>query len=128
MKMKKILLICLVSLIAVMVAASFFSNDFTVNIDGQDIDGVAGFLVAGVAGGFGLLIGALVVLIVGAMLAFFFVGGTLLVVGALALAGVMLALVAFPLFLPVLIPVLLVWGIAKLLHRNKKAQFPALPQ
>lgn len=124
--MKKMILLCLVLVLAALLCANFFANDLVVNVDGVDLDGAAGYLVAGLAGGFGLLVAAFVLLIVGAVLGFFFVGGTVLLVGGLALGAVLLALVAFPFCLPALLPVLLVWGIAKLLRKHKKPELPSL--
>jgi hypothetical protein len=132
MKMKKVLLLTLVLFLAALAVASIFPEAMTVNIDGMDMDGPAGVLASGFAGGLAIVITGFVLLLVGGILAFAFVGSTVLVVFCLALVAGLLALAAVPLLLPILLPLLFIWGIAKLVRRNKipaaRTAAPSLPQ
>jgi hypothetical protein len=98
-------------------------HGMTFDIDGEDIDGPLGAALGLLFAGGGIVIGALVVLFVGAVLAVVFAGiGVLLALG-LGLAALVLAAVISPLLLPLLIPAAIIWFFMSRNRRNRvKAQ------
>jgi hypothetical protein len=71
------------------------------NIDGDQIDGPLGALLA-----------AVIMLMVGAILAVVFAGVGIMLIGGLGLGGLLLALAVSPLLLPLLLPLALIWYLA----------------
>ena len=92
------------------------------NIDGDEVDGPLGALLAVIFAGGGLVIAGLVMLVVGAVLAVVFAGVGVIVVGALGCAALAVALALSPLLLPLLVPVAIVWY---LVSRSRKERLPA---
>ena len=91
------------------------------NIDGDEVDGPLGALLAVIFAGGGLVIAGLVMLVVG-VLAVVFAGVGVIVVGALGCAALAVALALSPLLLPLLVPVAIVWY---LVSRSRKERLPA---
>lgn len=89
----------------------------SITINGRSITGPFDALIA-----LGGLIFTLVVLFcVAILLAFVFAGVGLIVLGCLALVGVILAAIAFPFLLPILVPLFIVWLVCSLARRTKAA-------
>src|SRR2546426_5708973 len=89
------------------------SNAVTIVVNGQE---VAGPLKGAI--GIGGLGGALIALVCAAiLLAFVFAGIGVVVLGLVVLAGLLLALLAFPFLLPGLIPLAVVWAFVAILRR-----------
>jgi hypothetical protein len=91
----------------------------TFNIDGDEIDGPPGALLAVLFAGGGTLIAGLVMLVVGAVLAVVFAGVGIILLGALGLAALAVAAAVSPLLLPLLLPLALIWFFV---HRSRKAR------
>ena len=115
--MARKLAIALAVLMLVIVAWALFaeSNAVTIVINGQE---VAGPLKGAI--GIGGLVVALIALVCAAiLLAFVFAGIGVIVLGLVVLAGLLLALLAFPFLLPVLIPLAIVWAFVAIARRPK---------
>jgi hypothetical protein len=93
------------------------SPGMSFDIDGDVIDGPLGVLLGLLFAGGGLLIGGLVVLSVGAVLAVVFAGVGVLLAFGLALAALVLAALISPLLLPILIPAAIIWFF---MHRARR--------
>lgn len=92
---------------------AFDAADFmSFNIDGDEVDGPLGALLAVLFAGGGLVIGGVVLLVVGVVLAVVFAGVGVILLGALGMAAVAVALAISPLLLPLLVPVAIVWYLA----------------
>ena len=94
-----------------------WNGDMNMHVDGEQIDGPLGFLLATVFAGGGTLIAILVTVVVALVLALLFAGVGVIVIGALAFAALTVALALSPLLLPLLLPLALVWY---LLQRSRK--------
>ena len=93
------------------------SSDVTIVVNGETLRGPAKLA----AEGWGLLVGVVALFCAAILLAFVFAGIGLVVLGALVLAGLVAAWIAFPFLLPLLIPLVIVWlFIALLRGRNEK--------
>ena len=84
---------------------------------GDDFDGPFGALLGLVLAGGGLVIGGLVALFVGAVLAVVFAGVGVVLVAVLALVALLVAAALTPVMLPVLIPAAIIWWLVS--RRNK---------
>jgi len=95
-----------------------YSGDMSVNIDGDQVDGPLGALLAMLFAGGGTLLAVVIVLMVGAILAVVFAGVGIILIGALALGAMLVALAVSPLLLPLLLPLAVVWYLAS---RSRKS-------
>ncbi|MHC4721146.1 MAG: hypothetical protein ACYS6I_00410 [Planctomycetota bacterium] len=86
-----------------------------VTIDGHTITGPIGGLVDV----WGVLVAGVVLFCVAVLLAFVFVGVGLVVLGTFALVGLILAAVALPFLLPLLIPLFIVWLFCCMVRKSK---------
>jgi hypothetical protein len=84
-----------------------WSGDMTVNLDGDQIDGPLGFLLATLFTGGGMLLAVFISVITVAVLAVVFAGVGVILIGSLAIGALVLALAMSPLLL--VIVVALVW-------------------
>ena len=82
------------------------------NIDGDEVDGPFGVLLAVLFAGGGTLLAAVIMVIVGVVLAVVFAGVGIILLSALTLAAVCVALAISPLLLPLLLPLALIWYFA----------------
>ncbi len=89
------------------------SSGMSINIDGDHFDGPLGTLFGVLFAGGGLLIGAVVLLGVGVLLAVLFAGLGVLAVGALAALLLFVGLLASPLLLPLACVLAIVWYLAR---------------
>lgn len=96
-----------------------YSPGMSFDIDGDEIDGPLGVVLGLLFAGGGLIIGGLVVLSVGAVLAVVFAGVGVLLAFGLALAALVLAAVISPLLLPILIPAAIIWFLMNRARRNR---------
>lgn len=118
--MKKIapfVILFLVALLALNMLVD--TSDFIFNIGDEEFDGPLGAVLGLLFGSLGLIIGTVVALCVGALLAVVFAGVGVLIIGALALAAVLAAVAVSPLLLPVLIPVAITWFFVSRARRNR---------
>jgi hypothetical protein len=103
-----LVLLLLFGVLAGIAAAVWLGNaDYalsTVTVDGEQISGMPKLLI----GAGGLFIGMVAVLFALAVVALALAGTVLVVVGALALTGLILVAVALPFLLPIIVPLVLV--------------------
>lgn len=116
--MKRIAPVLILFLFA-MIAWSVFRHAHGIDMDymGDDFDGPFGALLGLVLAGGGLVIGGLVALFVGAVLAVVFAGVGVVLVAVLALVALLVAAALTPVMLPVLIPAAIIWWLVS--RRNK---------
>ena len=67
---------------------------------------------------------AVILFWVGILLAFVFTGVGLIVLGSLVLVGLILAVVAFPFLLPLLVPLFIIWIVYLLPRKNRSKRLP----
>jgi hypothetical protein len=108
-KAKKLILAAVIFLLAIAAWQSIFGDGMSVNIDGDEIDGPFGWMLALLFGGAGVLIGTVVVVCVAIFLCLLFAGLGILMVGGMALAAVIVVAAVSPLLLPLLIPIGIYW-------------------
>ncbi len=87
----------------------------SIRINGQELTSPFDAVV----GAWGLVVAAVTLFCVAILLAFVFAGVALLLLGVLALVGLILAVVAFPFLLPILVPLFLVWMFCLLVRPPK---------
>lgn len=103
---------------------SSWSGNMAFNVDGDEVTGPLGALLALLFAGGGALLGGVALLVVGGILAVVFAGVGILCIGGLALGAVLLALAVSPLLLPLLVPVAIVWCLIGRSRRNRVMQQP----
>jgi hypothetical protein len=122
--MKKTAAIIILFLFAMLVWNVFTFGDSVVNIDGEDIGGPLGAVLATFFAGGGLLLAGVIMLFVGAVLAVVFAGVGILCIGGLAVGACVLALMVSPLLLPLLVPVAIVWWLVSRSRKHRVMQQP----
>lgn len=122
--MKKTAAIIILFLFALLVWNVFTFGDSVVNIDGEDIGGPLGALLATFFAGGGLLLAGVIMVFVGAVLAVVFAGVGILCIGGLAIGACVLALMVSPLLLPLLVPVAIVWWLVSRSRKHRVMQQP----
>jgi len=117
--MARKLAIALAVLMLVIVGWALFaeSNAVTIVINGQEVSGP----LKGAIGIGGLVVALIALGCAAILLAFVFAGIGVIVLGLVVLAGLVLAMLAFPFPLPVLIPPAIVWAFVALVRRSKAA-------
>lgn len=96
-----------------------YSGSMTFNVDGDEIDGPLGALLAMLFAGGGMVLAGLVMLVVGAILAVVFAGVGILCIGGLACGALVVALVVAPFLLPLLLPLALIWYLMSRSRKNR---------
>mgnify|MGYP000568749049 CR=1 FL=1 len=125
--MKKILPYLVLFLCALLLWDMLFSfGDASFHIDGEEFDGPVGALFGILLAGGGTLLGLLVALVVGVVLAVVFAGLGVVIIGALAIAGVAVAVALVPILIPLLLPLALVWYLVSRARRNRIVQKAAV--
>jgi hypothetical protein len=89
------------------------------DVDGDMVDGPIGALIGLLFAGGGLIIAALVVLLVGTVLAVVFAGVGLLLTLGLGIGALVLVAALSPLMLPILIPAAIIWFFMGRSRRNR---------
>jgi len=118
--MKKIVPYLVLFLCALLLWDMLFSfGDASFHIDGEEFDGPLGTLFGLLLAGGGTLIGLLVTVVVGAVLAVVLTGVGVVIVGALAIAGLAVTAAIVPFLLPLLLPLALVWYLVSRARRNR---------
>ncbi len=117
--MARTVAIALALLMLVIVGWALFaeSNAVTIVINGQEVSGP----LKGAIGIGGLVVALIALGCAAILLAFVFAGIGVIVLGLVVLAGLVLAMLAFPFLLPVLIPLAIVWAFVALVRRSKAA-------
>lgn len=106
---KKLIFAAVIFLLAIAAWQSVFGDGMTVNIDGDEIDGPLGAILAMVFGGAGMLLAGVVLVCVAIFLCVLFASLGILAVFGVALAAVVAVAAVSPLLLPLLIPIGLYW-------------------
>ena len=118
--MKKIVPYLVLFLCALLLWDMLFSfGDASFHIDGEEFDGPLGALFGLLLAGGGTLIGLLVTVVVGAVLAVVLTGVGVVIVGALAITGLAVTTAIVPFLLPLLVPLALVWYLVSRARRNR---------
>ena len=123
--MKKTALFVIAFLFALLLWNVFVSSgDMVFNVDGDEFDGPLGALLAMLFAGGGTLIAALVLVVVGVVLAVVFAGVGIILIGGLGVGAVVLALAISPLLLPLVLPLAVIWYLVKRSskHRTMREQ------
>jgi hypothetical protein len=125
--MKKIAPYLILFLCALLLWDLLFSfGDASFHIDGEEFDGPLGAMLGILFAGGGTLIGLLVALVVGVVLAVVFAGLGIVIIGALAIAGLAVAAAIVPFLLPLLLPLALLWYLASRARRSRAVQKAAI--
>ena len=103
--MKNVALVLVLVVLALLAWVLLSSSHVVVTVNGQPLSGPMQLA----AEGWGVLVAVVALFCAAILLAFVFAGIGLLVLGALVFAGVLLAWLAFPFLLPLLIPLVIVW-------------------
>ena len=118
--MKKTAIFVIAFLFALLLWNVFvYGSGPVVNFDGDEIDGPFGALLAMLFAGGGTLIAALVMLVVGVVLAVVFAGVGIILIGGLGIGAVVLALAISPLLLPLVLPLALIWYMVGRSRKNR---------
>jgi len=103
--MKSIAIALVIVLLGLLAWVVLQASDVSITVNGQKLGGLGALA----AEGWGLLVAVVALFCVAILLVFVFAGIGLIVLGALVLAGLVWAWLAFPFLLPLLIPLLIVW-------------------
>jgi hypothetical protein len=103
--MKKIALLLALAVIALLAWVLFRSSGVVITVNGEPLVGPAKLA----AEGWGVLVAVVALFCAAILLAFVFAGIGLIVLGAMVLLGLVLAWLAFPFLVPLLIPLFIVW-------------------
>ena len=98
---------------------SWSYGGMSVDIDGDEIDGPLGAMLAMLFAGGGTLLAGLIMLVVGAVLAVVFAGVGIVLIGSLGIGALVLALAVSPLLLPLLLPLAVIWYLVKRSNKNR---------
>ena len=116
MLVAKKLAIALAVLMLAIVAWGLFleSNAVTIVINGQQVTGP----LKGVIGAGGLVVALIALFCAAILLVFVFAGIGVIVLGCFVFVGMILAVLAFPFLLPLLIPLVILWGFVAITRRT----------
>ena len=115
---KTLALILVAAMVAILAWALFMGTSaVTITLNGRQITGPFGAII----GVWELVLTLVILFCVAILLAFVFAGVGLIVFGCLVLVGVILAAIAFPFLLPMLVPLFIVWLVCSLASRTKAA-------
>lgn len=108
-KAKKLIFAAVIFFMVVAICQSTFGDGMSVNIDGDEIDGPLGAVLALLFGGAGMLLAGVVLTCVTVFLCLLFASLGILAVFGVGLAAVIAVAAVSPLLLPLLIPFGLYW-------------------
>jgi hypothetical protein len=113
---KKLALILAVLMIVFVAWAFLGAGDaISITINGREITSP----IEAVVGVWGLILAVMILFCVAILLAFVLAGVGLIVLGCLAFVALVLAAIAFPFLLPILIPLFIVWLFCSIARRSK---------
>ncbi len=116
---RKLAIVLAVAMVGLLAWQVFGPGDaVSIRINGREITGPFDTIV----GVWGLIVAAVTLFCVAILLAFVFAGVALLLLGVFALVGVVLAAVAFPFLLPILIPLFIIWVFCLLVRPARPRQ------
>jgi hypothetical protein len=102
---RSVALLLVLVLFAMLAWVALHSSSVTIVVNGRELTGPAKLA----AEGWGLLVGIVGMFCAAILLTFVFAGIGLILLGAFVLAGLLLAWLAFPFLVPLLIPLAIVW-------------------
>jgi hypothetical protein len=102
---RKIAILLVVVVLASLAWVMFSASNVVITVNGAPLAGPAKFA----AEGWGMLVGIVGLFCAAILLTFVFAGIGLILLGAFVLAGLVMAWLAFPFLLPLLIPLVVVW-------------------
>lgn len=112
---RKLAIILAISMLAFVVWGLFFENNATtIIINGQQVTGP----LKGAVGAGGMVVALIALFCVATLMVFIFAGLGIIVLGGLLVLGMILAGVAFPFLLPLLVPLAVVWGFIALARQK----------
>lgn len=91
------------------------SDAVSITVNGREITSP----IDAIMGVWGLILAVIILFCVAILLAFVLAGVGLIVLGTLAFVGLILAAIAFPFLLPILIPLFIVWLFCSIVRRSK---------
>jgi len=91
------------------------SHAVSITINGREITSPLDAII----GVWGLILAVIILFCVAILLAFVLAGVGLIVLGCLALVALIVAVIAFPFLLPILIPLFIVWLFCSIARRGK---------
>lgn len=97
----------------------FTFGDASFHIDGEPFDGPLGAMFGILLAGGGTLIGLLAALVAGVVLAVVFAGVGVVIIGALAIAGIAVAAAIVPFLIPLLLPLALGWYLVSRARKHR---------
>jgi len=115
--MKKIAIVLVILVLALLAAVLLQSSDIAIIVNGQRLVGPAKLATEG----WGVLVAIVALFSVAIRLVFVFAGVGLIVLGVLVLAGLLAVWFAFPFLLPLLIPLFLVWIFVAAVRRSTQS-------
>jgi hypothetical protein len=118
---RKVALALVVVLLALLGWVALHSSGVSIVVNGRALAGPAKLA----AEGWGMLVGIVGLFCAAILLAFVFAGIGLILLGAFVLAGLLLAWLAFPFLLPLLIPLVVVWLFVAAVRGGKDDAGPA---
>jgi hypothetical protein len=115
--MKKTVLVLVILVIALLAWGLIQSGNgyVSVTLNGHELSGP----MKAAVGSWGIIIATVVLFCVAILVTFVLTGVGLVILGCLVLVGMILAAVAFPFLLPLLIPLFIVWAFAAGVRRGK---------
>lgn len=117
---KKLITLTLLALLAAAIWIALVTGDMQVNVDGGQIDGPLGAVLAVLFGGAGMVVGVIAVTCAAVFVSLLFASLGVLMVMGLALLALLLVAAISPLLLPLLIPVGICWWFSA--RRRKQRQ------
>jgi len=115
--MKKIAIVLVILVLALLAVVLLQSSDIAIIVNGQRLVGPAKLATEG----WGVLVAIVALFSVAILLVFVFAGVGLIVLGVLVLAGLLAVWFAFPFLLPLLIPLFLVWIFVAAVRRSTQS-------
>jgi len=114
---KRLAVILAVFMVVFLAWALFIGRDgISITINGREITGPFGAII----GVWSFILALVILFCVAILLAFVFAGVGLIVLGCLALVGLILAAIASPFLLPLLIPLFIVWVFCSIARKVKE--------
>jgi len=114
---RRLALVLAVFMIVFLAWALFIGSDVvSITINGREITGPFSAIISV----WGLVLTLVILFCAAILLAFVFAGVGLIILGCLAFVGLILAAIASPFLLPLLIPLFIVWVFCSIAHRIKE--------
>lgn len=114
---RRLALVLAIFMIIFLAWALFIGGDvISITINGREITGPFGAII----GVWSFILTLVILFCIAILLAFVFAGVGLIVLGCLAFLGLILAVIAFPFLLPLLIPLFIIWVFCSIARKVKE--------